>query len=152
MKPSVVKAVNALLRGIEECPESLETESKMRSWLVGQGYSRRDIDAALKIVVPRLAEDPVPVEESPRPPRQLALYEHAKLTPEARSALARLDMHELMGTMEREALIERLMQLEGELDVDALDYLLSTFFCTMRNVEMQNAMFNTFEGFGPTLH
>jgi hypothetical protein len=36
--------------------------------------------------------------------------------------------------------------------MDALDYLLSSVFGTMRNVEAQNALYNTFEGFGPTLH
>ncbi len=152
MKQSVVKAVNAILRQIEETPDVLCTEGNMRSWLATQGYNKRDIDAAMKLVAPRFAMS-APVEDSrPRGLRQFALYEHARLSPEARSALTRLELHDLLDPMEREMIIERLLQYDGEVDMDALDYLLSSVFGTMRNVEAQNAMYNTFEGFGPTLH
>ncbi len=152
MKQSVVKAVNAILRQMEETPDVLCTESNVRSWLATQGYNKRDIDAAMKLVATRLAV-PVPVADArPRGLRQFALYEHARLSQEARSALTRLEVHDLLDPMEREMIIERLLQYDGEVDMDALDYLLSSVFGAMRNVEAQNTMYNTLEGYGPTLH
>lgn len=152
MKQSVVKAVNAILRQMEETPDALCTESNMRSWLATQGYNKRDIDAAMKLIAPRFAMLAPATEPRPRALRQFALYEHARLSAEARSALARLDVNDLLDPMEREMIIERMLQYEGEVDMDALDYLLSSVFGTMRNVEAQNAMYNAFEGYGPTLH
>ncbi len=152
MKQSVVKAVNAILRQMEETPDVLCTESNVRSWLANQGYNKRDIDAALKLVAMRLTMPDSVEEARPRGLRQFALYEHARLSSDARSALTRLELNDLLDPMEREMIIERLLQYDGEVDMDALDYLLSSVFGTMRNVEAQNAMYNTFEGFGPTLH
>ena len=152
MKPSVVKVVNALLRRFQEAPEAVASENKMRHWLADQGYKQNDIEAAIKYFVPNFLQPKVREEVFPRAMRQFALYEHAKMTPEARSALARLDMHGLVEPREREFLIERLMQMEGDIDLDTLDFVLSTVFCTTRNAESQSTLLSTMEGYGPTLH
>ena len=151
MKPSVVKVVNAILQQLEVSPESLASESHLRSWLTKQGYKPRDIDAALAFVAPRLLSSVVP-DVFPRAMRQFALFEHTKLSAEARSAIARLEVNDLIEPAEREMIIDRMLQMEGEVDIEALDYLLSNYFSTVRNNETQTAMFNTFEGFGPTYH
>ncbi len=152
MKPSVVKVVNALLRRFQEAPEAVASENKMRHWLADQGYQQNDIEAAIKYFVPNFLQPKVREEVFPRAMRQFALYEHAKMTPEARSALMRLDVNDLIEPMEREMILDRLMMMEGEVDVEALDYLLTSIFSTTRDAETQNVMFNTFEGFGPTRH
>ena len=153
MKSTLLEAINAVLQRLEDFPRAPESEDAIRMWLAGQGFSRRDIDAAMRIVFPQGGAPSAPRGLSAAAPmRQLAQYEFSRLTPEARSALARLDMHGLIEPREREFLIERLMQMEGDLDLDALDFVLSTVFCTTRNAESQNTLLSTLEGYGPTLH
>ena len=152
MKTSVVKAVHAVLRQMEETPGALATESKVRSWLARQGFNKRDIEAAIKLMSTRLAGSLSVESSGPRAIRQFAPFEYARLSADARSALMRLEMNDLIDPMEREMIIERLLHHEGDMDMEALDYLLSAVFGAMRNVEAQNAMFSTLEGFGPTVH
>ena len=153
MKSSLLEVIDMVLQRLEGSVQTAENESSIRVWLAGKGYSRRDIDAAMRIVFPQGGEAAAPRGISTAAPmRQLAQYEFSRITPEARSALARLDMHGLIEPREREFLIERLMQMEGDIDLDTLDFVLSTVFCTTRNAESQSTLLSTMEGYGPTLH
>ncbi len=153
MKAQLVELVGVILRRIEEQPGIPPSESRMRSWLVRQGYNKRDIDAAIKMVWERIISakaGPV-AQRTPGAVRQLSNYEAQKLSREAREALARLDLYELMDPMEREMLLDRLGQFEDEVGMEDLDYLLSWILCSTRDVESQQTIFNVFEG-NRTLH
>ena len=56
MKSSLLEVIDMVLQRIEDSAQTAENESSIRVWLAGQGYSRRDIDAAMRIVFPRGGE------------------------------------------------------------------------------------------------
>lgn len=153
MKQSIVEIVGVIERMISEHPEAPPSESAVRSWLKVQGYPKRDIDAALKAVRPQFpAGQPGAYPPAHRTVRPLNLYEDFKLTPEARNALARLELHGLITPGERELVLERLGQIEGEVGIDELDYLLSWLVYGGRGVEFQQTVYNILSGKGDTVH
>ena len=94
-----------------------------------------------------------PLEEvSPYPGRTFSIHEEYKLTPEARNALTRLEMYGLIDAFERELILDRLGQFEGEVGLDELDYLLSWVVCGGRDVESQQVIFRMIDGEPNTLH
>lgn len=151
MKQTLDQLVSVILREIKEHPELGASEKGIRTWLVGQGYKKRDIDAAIKLVRP-LTMAPLHAQRSPGAVRHLLPLEAYKLSIEARDALVRLELYELITPYERELLLERLSQIEGEVKMDDLDYLLSWLMCSTRDVESQQTIFNVFEGNRDSLH
>jgi uncharacterized protein Smg (DUF494 family) len=85
-------------------------------------------------------------ERGPGQVRQLSPFEMYKLTPEARDALARLELYDIIDTSEREYILERLDQFEGSVGVNELDYLVSWIVCGNRDVESQQTIYNVMEG------
>jgi uncharacterized protein Smg (DUF494 family) len=153
MKHSVTELVDEILRLIQDEPDRPVSENKLRSWLVGRGYAKRDIDAAIKLVGPRVtAIRRGAVDRQPGSMRSLSLYEQFKMRPEARDALIRLDLSGLIGTYERELILEHLGHFEGEVGLEELDYLLSWLVCGGRDVEFQQTVANVLEGRGDTFH
>lgn len=153
MKPQLAELVDVILRRLEEQPGAYLSESGMRVWLVKQGYNKRDIDAAIKLVWPRISMMMTAVpERRPGAVRQLSSFESFKLSTEARNALTRLELFELIDPYEREMLLERLGQFEGEVGMDDLDYLLSWVLYATRDVETQQTICSVFEGNRNTLH
>jgi len=152
MKQLVTKLVDVILKRLEEQPEAVPTENGIRSWLTGQGYKKRDIDAAIKLVAPRFLSVSREDALSHVPVRTLSLLEEYKLLPEARDALARLDMYGLIDPYEREMILDRLNHFDGLVGLDELDYLLSWVVCGGRDVESQQTIFSVLEGDGGTLH
>lgn len=146
MKASLAELVNVILQHIEEQPEAPISAKRMRVFLSKQGYSKRDIDAAMALVEPRLTHPPRHTVQSPASVRHLSPYEACKLTVEARDALVRLEMYELIDLYEREMLLERMGQMEGEIGMDDLDYLLSWVLYSNRDVESQQTIYSVFEG------
>lgn len=153
MKQGLTELVNVILRRIAEQSDTPPSESGIRQWLMGQGYRKRDIDAAMRLLRPRISV-PTPVfgNREPGAVRTLSDYEARKLTSEARNALARLDLFELVSPVEREMLLDRMLQYEGEIGLDELDYLLSWAIYSVRDVESQQTIYNTVEGHRETLH
>ncbi len=151
MKQSLTKIVDVILNMIQDSRESAPSESGIRTWLAGQGYNKRDIDAAMKLVVRRIAEQPCVEQWHPTPVRQLSESELFKLSPEARDAMIRLDMYGLIDPGEREAMFDRLYQFDGEVGLEELDYLLS-WIVSGRDIESQHTIYNVFENLGDTLH
>ncbi len=152
MKQSLVKLVDAILKHIEEQPEGAQNESLLRSWLAGQGYNKRDIDAAMKLVRPRFLS-PASIEPyRPGPLRVLSPQEEQKLSCEARDALVRLELYGLISMYERELLLDHLNHFEAEIGLDELDYLLSWLVCSTRDVESQQTIYGVLEGQSSTLH
>ena len=94
------------------------------------------------------------LDQSQRPSiiRHLSSYESYKLSAPARSALARLELFNLVEPYEREMIMERLGQFEGEVSMEDLDYLLSWMMSATRDVESQQTIFEVFEGTSYTLH
>lgn len=153
MKPSLVKLVDVILRKIEERSAGAQvSESGIRSWLVRQGYNKREIDAALKLVRPCFETDHRVIHHSPASARVLSVLEEYKLTEEARDALVRLELYQLIEPHEREAILDRLNHFDGEVGLDELDYLLSWVVCGVRDVESQQTILNVLEKQGDTLH
>ncbi len=152
MKQTIVKLVDEILRRIEEHPEGAPTESGIRLWLYQQGYSKRDIEDAMRLVRPRFQQQAQIPESRPVAVRPLSEYETAKLTPEARSALARLELYGLIDPYEREMVLDRLAHYEGEVGMEELDYLLSWLVCSSRDYETQQTLFGIFEGQNDTVH
>ena len=48
MKQALSELISVILQRLEEHPEAAPSESGMRKWLAGQGYAKRDIDAAMR--------------------------------------------------------------------------------------------------------
>ena len=82
MKSSLLEVIDMVLERLEGAVQTAENESSIRVWLAGQGYSRRDIDAAMRIVFPRGGEASAPRGVATSAPmRHLVQYEFSRLTP-----------------------------------------------------------------------
>lgn len=153
MKHTLTELVDDILQRIEEHPDAAPTEHGLRSWLARQGYTKNDIEAVIKQVRPRFAALKKNLERrGPGPVRQLTPFEEYKLSPEARDALARIEMHGLIDSYEREMILERLAQFDGEVGLDELDYLLSWLVYSTRDVETQQTIYNVFENNRKSVH
>jgi uncharacterized protein Smg (DUF494 family) len=153
MKLTVTEIVDVILRKICETPNRQATENGIRSWLKRQGYNQREIEAAMKLVLPFFVSGRTrPDEHRPDSTRALSIYEEHKLSPEARNALARLELYGLISSYEREAILERLGQFEGEVGLEELDYLLSWLVCTTRDVESQQSILRAVDSERTTFH
>ncbi len=153
MKQALIKLVDAILKQMEEQPESMQTESGIRTWLTQAGFNKRDIEDVLKLVRPRFVHrSPVLAGNGRLAVRALSYYEAYKLSPEARDALVRLELSGLIDAYEREMILERLNHVEGEAGMDELDYILSWVVAGTRDYETQRTLYNVFEGQGDTYH
>ena len=152
MKQSLLELVDVILRKIQDRSGDSPSEKGMRTWLVREGYTKGDIDAAMKLVGPRFSVAPPVHERGPGQVRQLSPYEAYKLTPEARDALARLELYDVIDVSEREYILERLDQFEGAVGLSELDYLVSWIVCGNRDVESQQTIYNVMEGNTETRH
>ncbi|MCH8204542.1 MAG: DUF494 family protein [Candidatus Hydrogenedentes bacterium] len=151
MKQSVTKLVDVILQKLAEHPEGGSVAPGLRTWLLRQGYAKPDIDAALKMVEPA-AGSARGHRSGPGSIRQLSDYESYRLSPEARDALARLEIYEMIDPHEREMLLERLDQFEGVVGLHDLDFLLHWLVCPTRDVEHQQTIFNVLDGHRGTVH
>ena len=143
MKEMVAELVHVILQRSQETGLSPVADKSIRTWLASKGYKKNDIEAAMKVVSQQKQRRPLAARN---PMRQLSPWEAAKMTPEARAALARLDQYEMLSGFEREMLLERVSQMEGEVTMDDLDYLLSWLLCSVRDFETQSTLFQVFEG------
>jgi len=151
MKPSITELVGVILQRLEEYPDTPPSETKMRSWLAGQGYSKRDIDDAIRLIAPRFTKTE-PIHRQPGAVRHLSTFENYKLTPDARNALVRLELSELIESHEREMIMDRLFQFEGEVTLEDLEYLVSWIICTSRDVETQQTVYAVFDNSKDVVH
>lgn len=151
MKQSLTKLVSVILQKLQERPDGLASEAGLRTWLLREGYAKNDIDVAMNMVRPRLEAGPHVMEGSPLVTRQLSDYESGKLSREARDALARLEMYDLLDPMERESVLDRIDQFEGEVGLADLDYLIAWLVFPHRDVEHQQAILRVLEGREQTL-
>lgn len=152
MKQVLSELINVILQRLEEHPESPPTELGMRKWLAGQGYNKRDIDAAMRLVGADLPADQAEGRGRPGLVRHLSGVEAHKLSREARDALARLELYDLIDPFEREMILDRVSQMEGTVTLEDLDYLMSWFLMGTRDVETQQTLYQVLEGSGGTLH
>jgi uncharacterized protein Smg (DUF494 family) len=152
MKLPLIELVDEIIRRIQERPEAVPSEKGIRSWLARKGYGKREIDAAMKLVGPRVCSLTETAKQLPSTIRLLSVYEEYKLTTEARNALARLELYGMIDPYEREMILDYLNHFEGEVGLDELDYLLSWMVCSGRDVGFQQALYNVFEGKQDTLH
>jgi uncharacterized protein Smg (DUF494 family) len=152
MKQSLIKLVDVILKKIDEYPESVQTEGNLRTWLQGEGYNKRDIDAALKLVQPRILQRTSKVERHRPAIRLLSPIEEQKLTPEARDALQRLDVYGMIDGYERELILDRVCSYEDQVGLEELDYVLSWVIGGMRDYESQQTIFRVLDGQRDTLH
>ena len=152
MKESLIELVDVILKRIQEQPERARSESGLRKWLVGQGYKKRDIDAAMKLVGARIVPYNVIHQSQRAPVRALAEIEFHKMTPEARDALSRLEFYSLISPQERETILETVVQFDGRVGLDELDYLLSWIVCGNRDFESQQTIYSVMEGQADTFH
>ena len=151
MKQSLTKLVDVILQKLAEHPEGGSVEPGLRTWLLHEGYAKPDIDAALKMVEPAF----VLRREGTYGPgtvRQLSDYETYRMSPEARDALARLELYELIDPHEREMLLERLDQFDGVVSQHDLDFLLHWLVYPTRDVEHQQTIFNVLDDRRGTVH
>lgn len=151
MKQSLTKLVDVILEKMADQAEGGHSVSGIRSWLLRQGYAKHDIDAALNLVDPRVDRSISP-QVGPASVRHLSEIESYRLSPEARYALVRLDIYELIDPYERELLLERLDQIEGEVALSDLEYLITWLICPTRDVEHQQTLFSVLDGARGTVH
>jgi len=151
MKQSLTKLVDSILKKLDKHPENAPSESGIRSWLVAQGYTKRDIDAAMRLIRPRLADCGAVATGTFGPVRSFSAFENFKLTPEARNALVRLDLYQLITPYEREMVLDRLNYFDTEVGLEEIDFLLS-WVLSQRDVEFQHTVSDVVEGRGDILH
>ena len=152
MKQSLVKLVDVILKQLEEHPEVRHTESGIRNWLAREGYQKRDIDAVMKLMRPHFATTRRVEEYRPVALRRLTPHEEAKLSPAARDALVRLDLYGLVRPDERELILERINQFDGEVGLEELDWLLSWLVCSCLDYESQQTLYSVLDGERGTYH
>jgi uncharacterized protein Smg (DUF494 family) len=145
MKHSLTDIVDVILRRLQERPGTLPSEKGLRTWLSRQGYNKREIDAAMKLVNPRFCGASHRARQGQNSIRLLSILEEYKLTPEARNALSRLDLYGLLDPYDREMILDYMNHLEGEVGLEELDYLLSWMVCSGRDVGYQQTLFDVFE-------
>ena len=146
MKQTLTQIVDTIIQKIQEQPERFRTESRIRSRMTNQGYTKHDIDAALQLVHSNMSGERVDSNKGPASMRHFAPYEQLKLSAEAQEALQRLDLYGLIEPYEREAILERLDQFDGEVDMPDLEYLISCIVCSTRDVEHQRTIYQVLEG------
>ena len=152
MKHSLTEIVDVIKQRLQEHPEVAPSEKGIRSWLVRQGYNKREIDAAIKLMHPGFPSRPVHRRPTPTSVRMFSDYESYKMSPEARNAFTRLELYGLLSEDERESILEYLDHFEGEVGMSELDYLLSWMVCSGRDVSFQQTLYNVFEGKEKTFH
>jgi uncharacterized protein Smg (DUF494 family) len=152
MKTTLTTLVDEIIQILQEHPDSVPSESGIRRWLAGKGVSPGDIDTAMKLVQPRLNSMLSIVNSGPGTVRQLSSYESYKLSKEAHAALNRLELYELMDPFERELILERLDQFEGEVGMSELEHLITWVMCSHRDVEHQQIILSVLEGKTENLH
>jgi uncharacterized protein Smg (DUF494 family) len=152
MKQSLTKLVDVILRKIEESPDNPVSEKGLRNWLQDEGYPKRDIDAAMKLLRPRLMDVKSAPRETPMTTRAFSFLEELKLTAEARNALMRLEAYGLVDPYEREMILDRLNHFEGEVGLEEMDYLIAWVVCSNRDVESQNTIYSVMDGPPNILH
>lgn len=152
MKHSLFEIVDVLIRRIEERPEAAPSEKGIRSWLARQGYSKNEIDTAIKLVRPRVHASQQDFAQGPSTVRLPSVFEEFKMSQEARNALSRLELYGLIAPHEREMVLDYLNHFDGEVGMQELDYLLSWLICGGRDVGFQQTLYHAFEGKVETLH
>jgi len=149
MKQSLLKLLDVILEKMQDTPDLAVSEGRLRSWLQREGYNKRDIDQAIRLVGRRLASENS-AGAIPRPSRNasrvLTPYEDFKLSREARNALVRLECYGLIDPYERELVLERLNQFEGEIGLDELDFILAYAIYATRDYETQQTLMNVLDG------
>ncbi len=151
MKQTLIKALDEILRDMAEHPEAPYTESRIRSWLAQQGFDKRDIDAAIRLIRPGFHQRVQGTTRRAIAARPLTEGETCKLTTEARNALARLELYGLIEPSERETVLDRLAHFDSEVGLEELDYLLSWVVCGTRDIETQQVLRNVLRGRPDTL-
>ena len=149
MKTSLTELISVIRQRLQSKPESKLNDPGLRRWLSRKGYSTRDIDAALNIMQLLIG---APERRRPGAVRQLAFHEALKLSPEVREALSRLDLYEMLDPFTRELVIDRLSQMEGEVNMEDLDFALSWAFAPARDVETIQTLYTIFDGASETIH
>lgn len=152
MKHSLFEIVDVLVQRIQEHPEAAPSEKGIRTWLARQGYSKREIEAALKLVRPRVRAVAPEFLDGPSTVRMPSVFEEFKLSKEARNAFSRMELYGLLEPHEREMVLDYLNHFEGEVGIQELDYLLSWLICGSRDVGFQQTLYHAFEGKTETLH
>ncbi|HOV60781.1 MAG TPA: DUF494 family protein [Candidatus Hydrogenedentes bacterium] len=144
----------AMIRAHMEADPGSTTLRDAKHWLLEQGFNVDEVNEAVHRLVTTLliGNGVTRAREYCQAPRQYSPFEEAKLSQGIRGTITRLETSEMISGMERELLIERLLQTDSESEMELLDYMLTTVIGVRRNVESQNTLMNTFEGFGPTYH
>lgn len=149
MKTSIAELITVIKQRLQARPEDKLNDPNLRRWLSRKGYSKGDIDAALRVMH---ARGNAPQRRLPGLVRQLSTHEAIKLSPQVRETLARLDLYEMLDPFTRELVLERLQQMEGEVGMDELDYALSWAYAPARDVESLQTLYNIFDGASETVH
>lgn len=152
MKTSVNQIVDAIINQIQAHPEVMPNSKSLKKWLSQAGFSTGDIDAAMKLIAPQMAMIPPRVHRRPGTIRHLNGMETQKLSLDARNALARLEMYELVEPWEREMILDYAMHQEGEVGLDDLEYILQNTILPGRDVETQQTIDAVFNGITDMLH
>jgi uncharacterized protein Smg (DUF494 family) len=144
MKQSVTKIVDKIIQKLQKSTKEVHSEAGLRSWLKKEGFPQKDVEAALSVIKPQLI---MRTENEVAPQmRVLSPYESFFLSDEAKAALARLEIYGIIGSEEREIILERLDQFDGELDLAALEYLVSTYVCSGLDVAHQQMIYQVLDG------
>ena len=142
MKQAIYEIIDAIIEQVSHQPKGPGMESHLRNWLVDKGFNLSDVNTALLYMRPHLQKVNANHRYAPGLVRHLSAYESHKISDEAQAALARLEMYELIDPLERELLIERLLQMDSDTSIEELDILLAWILYATRDVESQQTIYN----------
>lgn len=144
MKPPITKLVDKIIRKLQESGGDLPSKAGIRTWLTRQGYASKDVDAAIEVVGTDWGDSKS--ADTPLQTRVLSAYESYFLSAEALAALTRLEMYGMISPTERELILDKLDQFDGEMDMAALEYLISTQICAGYDIAHQQMIYQVLDG------
>ncbi len=142
MKQAIHEIIDAIIEQVNHHPKGPSMESHLRNWLVDKGFNLSDVNTALLYMRQHLQKVNANHRYEPGLVRHLSAYESHKISNVAQTALARLEMYELIDPLERELLIERLLQMDCDTSIEELDILLAWLLYATRDVESQQTIYN----------
>ena len=135
--------IAVIMNEVEQHPNKPHMEASLRSYLVRKGFKPEDVVFALYMLRNHIEESSTCTLTDPGAIRQFIPYEANKIrNPEVRSALARLELYKLISSLERELIIERLVQFDGEITFFELEFVVTWVIAGTRNVDAANTTFS----------
>jgi len=159
MQHRLGKLLESIIEEIADSADVSVHNDQIRQRLADKGYKKTEIEAALRMVhavSAPVAADPDSAERKraaagkPRSVyRVLSPWERAKLTADAHEELLRLDRTGLLLPEEREAVIDRAMDVEGRVDGQEIRALVAWTILPSRDINRHRILLELIDDSDP---